>query len=182
MSGAVWRACSTAARPPMAMAERGLPEAVAALVRVYGLAPHPEGGFFRRVHRSPMTVATPDGPRPALTDIYYLLPGGVRSRLHRVRHDEVWHFYAGAPLELAEIDIDTGTIDAVLLGGGEPVCFKHCIGGGRWQAARSTGAWSLTGCTVGPGFDFADFLLVEDADAETRRRLSSIPGIARWVA
>jgi hypothetical protein len=163
------------------MTDRSESDPIAGLVRAYGLAPHPEGGYYRRVHRSTDTVPTAGGMRPAMTDIYYLLPGGISGRLHRVAHDEVWHFYAGAALELAEIDIDAGTLSRVLLGAGDPVRFKHCVGGGRWQAARSTGAWSLVGCTVAPGFDFADFVLVDDADDDTLRRLRAIEAVAEWM-
>ena len=76
------------------------------LIDALGLVPHPEGGFFREIHRTAATVISPSCglPRNCLTDIYFLLAAGQESRFHRVLHDELWHFYEGAPLQLFEFD------------------------------------------------------------------------------
>ena len=122
------------------------------------LQPHPEGGWYREVHRASASVQTERGPRSALTTIYYLLERGQLSRWHVVESDEVWHFYGGAPLELLAYDPRSRALRRTVLGSnGESI---GVIEGGVWQAARSLGEYSLVGCTVGPGFDFADFQFV----------------------
>jgi hypothetical protein len=138
---------------------------VAELVRTLGLEPHPEGGFYRELWRSPAGVAPDDarGRRAALTTIYFLLPAGAISRWHRVRSDEVWHHYEGAPLELWLVPPHAARLDRLRLGPLAPdqapvqVAPAHA-----WQAACSTGAYTLVGCSVGPGFDFADFELLAE--------------------
>lgn len=112
-----------------------------------GLKPHPEGGFYRETFR--------DG---ASTAIYYLLREGDRSAWHRVTHAaEVWHHYAGAPLELCLSEgrgrkvIRLGTD---LAAGEEP---QAVVPPGVWQSARPLGGWGLVGCTVAPGFELASF-------------------------
>ena len=129
------------------------------------LIPHPEGGYYGELYRSASVVQPVDGrgARPALTTIYFLLTADTVSRWHRVQSDEVWHFYEGAPLNLW---VASPGIDAVeqrrlgpLDGSQRPV---STVPGGWWQAARSTGNHTLVGCTVGPGFDFADFVLAAD--------------------
>ncbi len=133
-----------------------------------GLVQHPEGGYYREVYRSDTVVQRMDGRehRPALTTIYFLLPAGAVSRWHRVRSDEVWHFYEGAPLELWTAPPPGDTVHRSALGPldgtQEPV---RTVPADWWQAARSTGAYSLVGCTVGPGFDFSDFVLAADQPA-----------------
>jgi len=140
------------------------------IIRTLGLAPHPEGGFFRETFRSPSTTTTPHGTRAASTAIYYLLPAGALSALHRVRSDEVWHHYAGAPLELHRLD-ETGRHQVVRLGsdvvaGEEP---QVIVPAGVWQAALGpSSGWSLCGCTVAPGFDFADWELPTRANMTAR--------------
>jgi predicted cupin superfamily sugar epimerase len=137
----------------------------AALVATLGLISHPEGGYYGELYRSKATVLPMDnrGPRAALTTIYFLLPAGAVSRWHRVLSDEVWHFYEGAPLDLWMASPDgeqarhyrLGRLD----GEQQPV---WTVPAGWWQAARSTGSYTLVGCTVGPGFDFSDFALAAD--------------------
>jgi predicted cupin superfamily sugar epimerase len=137
----------------------------AELVLQLGLVAHPEGGYFGELYRSAITVNPVDGRgvRPALTTIYFLLPAGTVSRWHRVQSDEVWHFYEGAPLDLWMASPAGDRADRYhlgRLGGGQrPV---HTVPAGWWQAARSAGAYTLAGCTVGPGFDFSDFTLAAD--------------------
>lgn len=137
----------------------------AELVSTLGLMPHPEGGYYGEVYRASASVEPPDGRglRAALTTIYFLLPAGAISRWHRVQSDEVWHFYEGSPLDLwtAEPAGDAVTCHRLgpLDGTQQPV---WPVPAGWWQAARPTGAYTLVGCTVGPGFDYDDFALAAD--------------------
>ena len=140
----------------------------AELIAMLGLSPHPEGGYYGELYRSSTTVDPADGrgPRPALTSIYFLLPEGSVSRWHRVQSDEVWHFYEGAPLDLWTASPEGDQVDQYRLGPIEgdqrPV---WTVPAGRWQAARSAGSYTLVGCTVGPGFDFRDFVLAGEQPA-----------------
>ncbi len=123
-----------------------------------GLQPHPEGGHFRETFRAPDTQGTVG--RAASTAIFFLLKAGERSHWHRVDADEVWHHYAGASLELSMSD-DGRAARHRRLGtdfdiGEAP---QIVVPRGVWQAARSLGNWTLVGCTVAPGFDFAGFEL-----------------------
>ena len=136
------------------------------LIALLDLRPHPEGGFYREVFRSVSRVTTADtrGTRAALTTIFFLLPRGTHSRWHRVDSDEVWHFYEGDPLELLELDAAGRSLARHRLGvvdgtGQLPV---RTIAAGSWQAAQPLGAYTLVGCTVGPGFEFADFRMLAD--------------------
>ena len=120
------------------------------------LRAHPEGGYFRETWRGP-TVG-PGGERAVGTAIYYLLAEDQLSRWHRVDATEIWHFYAGAPLELSTTETGT-SVEAHVLGpkleeGHRP---QQIIGPGIWQSARSLGSWTLVGCTVSPGFEFSGF-------------------------
>jgi uncharacterized protein len=132
------------------------------LVEKLALQPHPEGGWYGEIHRSGERVRTDRGDRSALTTIYYLLEQHQLSRWHVVDSDEVWHFYAGAPLELLEYDPATHRLVQHVLGdarqGNESVAV---IPRGVWQAARCRGEYSLVGCTVGPGFEYEDFRFVK---------------------
>ena len=141
-------------------------DAVKRIVERFGLVPHPEGGFFSEVYRSTLRVDHPgipdniDAERSAGTLIYFLLSGEDFSAFHRVRwSDEVWHLYAGGPLEVFTID-EPGELQRRLLTTdiehGEPTTL---VPAGAWQSARpAEGApWALGGCTVSPGFDFDDF-------------------------
>jgi uncharacterized protein len=132
-----------------------------ALIERFGLAPHPEGGWYREIHRSAESVNTPRGTRSAMTTIYYLLERGQLSRWHVVSSDEIWHFYSGAPLELLVYEPRARALTRHALctpsGDQMPV---GVVPAGAWQAARSLDEWSLVGCSVGPGFDFADFRFI----------------------
>ena len=128
------------------------------------LEPHPEGGYFRRSYTAGLTLLLPDraGPRPAATAIYYLLKSGQRSRLHRLKSDELWHFYTGSPLTVHVLDGE-GQYAARSLGS-DPTLgqqFQLSISAGCWFGATvdDPAGFSLVGCTVAPGFDFADFEL-----------------------
>jgi predicted cupin superfamily sugar epimerase len=124
-----------------------------AIIAALNMKPHPEGGWYAETHRAP----SPDGQRSPGTAIYYLLKAGERSHWHRIDATEIWHFYAGDPLELS-LSFGRGCEAHVLgpdvLAGQRP---QLIVAPGQWQAARSTGAWTLVGCTVAPGFEFAGF-------------------------
>ncbi|MGB5065370.1 MAG: cupin domain-containing protein [Candidatus Competibacter sp.] len=130
------------------------------------LAPHPEGGYFRRSYTAGLTLDLPDrnGPRPVATAIFYLLKGGQQSRLHRLKSDELWHFHLGSALTLHRLD-PRGGYTAIQLGA-DPAAGQHlqiAIPAGCWFGATvdDPAGFSLLGCTVAPGFDFADFELAD---------------------
>jgi len=148
------------------------------LARVLGLTPHPEGGYFREVFRSGLEVHPVDGrgPRAALTTIEFLLARGDVSRWHQVDSDEVWHFYEGSSLELWTAPPDWATVACHRLGPlGAGAARHRTVTAGWWQAARTAGEYSLVGCTVGPGFDFADFRLAADLPEVAARVRASHP-------
>ena len=125
------------------------------------LAPHPvEGGHFRRTYTSGLNVETPQGVRPAGTAIYYLLEAGTFSEMHVLESDEMFHFYLGDPVEMLQLLPDGGSA-VVRLGpdlvAGEQV--QLVVPAGVWQGTRlvGDGKMALLGCTVTPGFDFADY-------------------------
>lgn len=119
-----------------------------------GLEPHPEGGHYRQTW-----VAQNDG-RPTGTCIYFLLKEGEASHWHKVDATEIWLYHAGAPLILSLAEQDTGPATEHLLTGdlgkGAP---QIIVPENHWQAARSTGAYTLVSCTVSPGFSFDGFTL-----------------------
>lgn len=134
------------------------------------LVPHKEGGYFREVYRSdeilPAGALPPrfSGSRALATAIYYLLPGGQVSFFHRLRSDEIWHFYVGSRLTLVVLG-PTGELEEIQLGrdssaGEMPMAV---VRSGRWFGAcvADRGSFSLVGCTLSPGFDFADFELAD---------------------
>jgi len=121
------------------------------------LTPHPEGGHYRQTWIAEST----DGTRPAGTSIYFLLKAGETSHWHRVDAAEIWHYYAGAPLILSLAETDQGPATDHVLGpdlaaGQFP---QRIVPKDHWQAARSTGDWTLVGCTVSPAFQFEGFEL-----------------------
>jgi predicted cupin superfamily sugar epimerase len=128
-------------------------------VRLLGLVAHPEGGWYRETWRDSPEA----GGRGAGTAIYYLLRTGEVSHWHRVDATEVWHFYAGEPLELS-LSADGASVERLVLGtdltaGERP---QHVVPAGVWQSARPLGAWALVGCTVSPAFEFPGFELAPD--------------------
>jgi len=151
-----------------------------ALVSLLGLLPHPEGGFYRETFRATERVQRGGIERAASTAIYFLLPAGVFSAWHRVRSDEAWHHYDGAPLELHTIDPGGGHAVALLgrdvAAGQRP---QLVVPAGWLQAARpmpaGTPGYALCGCTVSPGFEFADFEL--PPRAELRRAFPQLGAI-----
>jgi uncharacterized protein len=134
----------------------------AALIAELGLQPHPEGGWYREVFRSPLHVQPADErtSRAALTSIDFLLEAGQFSAWHRVRSDEAWHLLEGGPLVLWLLPPALGTPQRVELNAG---CRRHVVPADWWQAAEpGAGSFAYVGATVGPGFDFADFAFGRD--------------------
>jgi predicted cupin superfamily sugar epimerase len=124
-----------------------------AIIAKLGLQPHPEGGWYRQTWVGPMV-----GGRASGTAILFLLKAGERSHWHRVDADEIWLWHAGAPLVLS-MGVDRAVehrLGPDVLGG-EVV--QAVVPAGWWQAARSTGEWTLVSCTVSPGFRFEGFEL-----------------------
>jgi predicted cupin superfamily sugar epimerase len=134
----------------------------AEIIATLGMQRHPEGGWYVETFRdSPQ--GGPHGLRGNQTAIYFLLEHGDVSHWHRVRDAaEIWHFHAGAPIELRLFreggDIVAHTLGINITAGQRPQCV---VPSGWWQTARSLGDWTLVGCTVSPGFEFAQFELAE---------------------
>lgn len=129
----------------------------AQIIRMLDLRPHPEGGWYGETFRA----EAEGNARPSSTAIYYLLEADQVSAWHRVDADEAWHFYAGAPLVLTlsppdGVGAKSLHLGSDLMAGQRP---QAVVPKGWWQAAESLGAFSLVGCTVAPGFDFAGFEL-----------------------
>ncbi len=124
----------------------------AEIIALLDLTPHPEGGHYREMFRDTRQI----GDRSASTAIYFLLTEGEASHWHRVDAVEIWHFHAGAPLELRVADpVERCIVLGSDLAAGERP--QGVVPTGAWQAARSLGSWTLVGCTVAPGFDFSGF-------------------------
>jgi uncharacterized protein len=136
-------------------------------IQTLSLLPHPEGGYYKETYRSEESIELKGfgGKRNFSTAIYFLLEKGNFSALHKIKSDEIWHFYTGDVLEIIEIDTQ-GELKVTELGEGN---FQYCVPAGNWFGSRvkQGGKFSLVGCTVSPGFDFADF---EMAD---RKKLSA---------
>ena len=156
------------------------------LIRTLKLERHPEGGYYRELYRSSREVrpapgaATPTSAptRSAITTIYFLLVEGEPSAWHSVASDEIWHFIQGDPAELVTahpetLRLATHRLGPVRASGCEPVA---AVQAGHWQMARTLGAYSLVGCTVGPGFDFADFKLLRDDPVMQERFRREVEG------
>ena len=124
------------------------------------LIPHPEGGHYRETWRD----HPEDGSRGHGTAIYFLLRAGERSKRHRVDAAEIWHHYAGAPLELM-IGEERLLLGPVLLEGQSP---QHIVHPNAWQSARSLGDWTLVGSPVSPAFEFDRFELDPTDHGESR--------------
>jgi predicted cupin superfamily sugar epimerase len=125
------------------------------VIRALALAPHPEGGHYRETFRDPCVI---DG-RAASTSIYFLLARGERSHWHRIDAVEIWHYYAGAALKLEVVD---GTKEEIIRLGADihaDEVPQFTVPARAWQAAESSGDWTLVGCTVAPGFSFDGFEL-----------------------
>lgn len=128
------------------------------IIKALAMQPHPEGGWYTETFRDEH-----GGERGHSTAIYYLLEAGDRSHWHRVLDAaEVWHYYGGAPLLLSLSQTGTGITEITLgpdvIAGERP---QGVVPAGWWQSARSTGAFTLVGCTVAPGFTFSTFEMAE---------------------
>ncbi len=138
------------------------------IIKQLALLPHPEWGYFRETYRSKNMIPQDalssgyDGDRNHSTGIYFLITSETFSAFHKIRQDEMWHYYKGASLRLHMISPE-GTHTQIVIGNkvleGEHPQFT--VPGGCWFAAEVTieNSYSLMGCTVAPGFDFNDFVL-----------------------
>jgi predicted cupin superfamily sugar epimerase len=141
-------------------------------IQSLNLQPHPEGGYFAETYRSAETIsesALPErfaGSRSFGTAIYFLLERHNTSALHRIQSDEIWHFYAGGPLEIFVIDTH-GALTVIRLGDNSErgEVFQAVVPAGCWFGSKpAVGTdFCLVGCTVAPGFDFADFEMANRA-------------------
>lgn len=131
-----------------------------ALIEALSLRPHPEGGWYGEIFRSPHTVQPADAraPRAALTSIDFLLEAGQFSAWHRVQSDEAWHLLEGESLTLWLLPPELGAAQRVTLNERR----RHVVPAGWWQAAEPGPGFAYVGATVGPGFDFADFSFGRD--------------------
>jgi uncharacterized protein len=142
----------------------------ATLIQHYNLQPHPEGGWYKEMYKSSEHIAANalperfDGERSFSTAIYFLLEQGNFSAFHRIKSDECWHFYAGEALEVYIIQAD-GTLDIITLGNDieKGQLFQYIVPANCWFASRPApgSSFCFVGCTVAPGFDFADFEMAD---------------------
>lgn len=152
------------------------------LLQALAMRPHPEGGHYVEIYRSARRVEVLERKvqRSAITSIYFLLAAGEYSRWHRVMSDEVWHYHEGDAIELVLFDQEG--LRRIRLG---PVSRETrptvIVPAGTWQAARTTGAYTLGACTVGPGFDFADFSLAVDRPEVAAKIASAGPDLTRFI-
>ncbi len=140
------------------------------LITQFNLQPHPEGGWYKETYKSEEQIASNALPQRFLgnrvfsTAIYFLLKKGNFSAFHRIKSDECWHFYAGQPLEVFII-LPGGELSVVSLGKDieKGQLFQYVVPANCWFASRpaTESKFSFVGCTVAPGFDFADFELAK---------------------
>ncbi|MDW3687484.1 cupin domain-containing protein [Cupriavidus sp. CV2] len=155
------------------------------LIHRFALRPHPEGGYYRETHRDAARVSREGAGNLAMhaasTAIYYLLCDNAYSAWHRIRSDEVWHFYAGCTLNVHVLEED-GSLTTHRLGNAladDDAVFQAVVKAGCWFAAERSepDGFSLVGCTVAPGFEFSEFEL---ANADSL--LASHPRHAALIA
>ena len=145
------------------------------------LIEHPEGGRFREVFRSAKSVSTQGGTsRSALTHIYFSLDAGEVSRFHKVASDEVWNLYQGAGLELYTWDGSNSPPERHTISPSNN-CYCHVVPAGVWQAAMPIAGTVLVGCSVAPGFEFADFSLIDPDSDQAKLLLSVAPEFAKYT-
>jgi predicted cupin superfamily sugar epimerase len=145
------------------------------LIKQYDLQPHPEGGWYKETYKSKELIpsnALPErfsGDRAFSTAIYFLLETGNFSAFHRIRSDECWHFYTGDPL-LVYVIFPSGKLEIIELGNGfsRGALFQYIVPANCWFASRPApgSSFSFVGCTVAPGFEFADFELADAAELQ----------------
>jgi predicted cupin superfamily sugar epimerase len=158
---------------------------VQALIQQLNLQPHPEGGYFAETYRAAEAIphgALPKrftGDRSFSTAIYFLIPAGSRSSLHRIQSDETWHFYLGGPITLVQLSED-GVCQTITMGSDflNGQYLQYTVPAGCWFGAipMPETEFALLGCTVAPGFDFEDFEL-----ATQRELLATYPGARSWI-
>lgn len=130
------------------------------LIQKYHLEKHPEGGYFYRTYCAKETIETDYGIRPASTAIIFLLTDQSPSHMHRLKSDEMWHFYEGDNLSVVEINKETGNTFETILGNN--LLPQYMVKRGNWFGSyipKSNKGYCLVGCTVTPGFDYKDFEL-----------------------
>lgn len=162
-----------------------MPAGINSLIQSLGLLPHPEGGYYRETYRADESIAQAalparfTGDRSHGTAIYYLLNAGDRSKLHRIKSDEIWHFYEGGALLIIAIS-PAGVLTVTRLGRDFVASEvpQHVVPAGHWFGALPAegSPYALTGCTVSPGFDFADFELADRA-----AMLAAFPQHRAWI-
>ncbi|MDP3394051.1 cupin domain-containing protein [Sediminibacterium sp.] len=138
------------------------------LIQFYQLLPHPEGGYYKETYRSSERIPADslsekfNGERNYSTAIYFLLEKNSFSAFHRIQSDECWHFYTGDAVDIHVLHTN-GNYELIKLGSniemGEQ--YQAIVPAGAWFASKTNGQYSLVGCTVSPGFDFADFELAK---------------------
>ena len=144
-----------------------------------GLEPHPEGGYYRRIHASPLEVGVQGRRRPAMTAIRYLLEAGQRSAWHRVDAEECWHWDDGGPLQLLLHREGDAAIEQYVLGAaGEGRTTTCIVPAGVWQSARALDRYALVTCVVAPGFLWEGFELLEPG-TPLARELSRLDVVQR---
>ncbi|MEX1202346.1 MAG: cupin domain-containing protein [Ferruginibacter sp.] len=160
------------------------------LINKYSLLPHPEGGWYIETFRSKEIIAADQlsnkfsGERVMSTAIYFLLEQGNFSAFHRIQSDECWHFYAGQTLEMYVLD-DRGGLVITRLGSDIEAgdCYQYVVPANHWFASRpaANSSYCFVGCTVAPGFDYADFELAREQDlyAQFPQHQTLIQGLCR---
>lgn len=161
-----------------------MPDRADELIAALRLQPHPEGGHYREIFRSPQTVDPVDGraQRRALTSIDFLLRLGEFSAWHRVASDEAWHLLEGGPLQLWLMPPACDRLEAITLA---PVSAtstpRRVVPAGWWQAAEPRGDFAYCAATVAPGFEFADFAFLRDAASGAARLHAIDPSLSRLL-
>jgi len=153
------------------------------IIKELDLLPHPEGGYYKEMYRSEAWVYSQQvkQDRSAITCIYFLLMQGQKSLFHRVKHDEIWHFYLGSPLRLINIDRQNNHVNESILGDYQhTLCAQQIISANHWQAAESLGEYSLVGCSVAPGFDFSDFAFL-NTHPDQKKIKKQYPHLSRFI-
>ena len=157
---------------------------VSDLVNLLEMEPHVGGGYIREIFRSTNVVHLPSNQeeRWALTTIYYLLGAGEYDSWHRVDGDEVWHYHEGAKLELIWIEQGKEKYTRCLVGEIEESCRPIAVvPGGCWQTARTTGEYTLVGCTMGPGFEYKGYKLLRNNLGEASEIQRRFPELAEFL-
>lgn len=165
--------------------DTGMSLSAADYVEQLKLQPHPEGGFYSRTYESEEQIPAAALPvrfgadRLISTAIYFLLEGTDYSAFHRIKSDELWHFYAGGGLQIYVIHPD-GKGEILLLGNdlNNGYRFQQLVKAGCWFASKPANekSFALVGCTVAPGFDFADFEM-----AKQEELLKIYPQYKQWI-